>query len=144
MNASHRALRALLSTWQAAERIATRYKRDHLTAHEALQIVERCLDPDHQQAMELPVPTAGDLFDALRQVDAAHVDIEISELRVMTHLKVRYGASWPQISEARGFASRQAAQDRFKTLANRYPGRVKEFDEEARKAATQQTEGAPK
>lgn len=144
MNASRRAVRTMTHAAKAAKRIAARYKANggYLTAAKAITAVEWALDYDYRHVMELPDPSRDDLLDALRQVDVAHLDIECAELRVMTHLKFRYGASWPQISEARGYTSRQAAQDRFKTLAARHPTMAQQFEEEARKAATQdQQEG---
>lgn len=149
MNAARRAMRAMRQPiTEAAHRIAVRYTATggFFTAAQALTAVEWSLDR-YQQVMGtgMPAPTRDDLLDALRQVDTAHLDIERAELRLMTHLKVRYGASWPEISEARGYTSRQAAQDRFKTLTARHSFTAQQYEEEARKAATrdQQEGGQP-
>lgn len=143
MNASPRWTRRPLDLAQkAAERIAARYGRGRmtLTANEALIHLDDALNEQHLDGTA--GPTLEDLFDGLMQVDAAQVGVEWQELRLIIHAKVRYKATWPQISEARGFDSRQGAHERFKTLRQRYPRAARDFEEEARKAAVQdQQEG---
>lgn len=115
-------------TRRFAPEIATKAPGFVLADLDALQHVRRAVQ---RPRAELDVE---DVRAALALLPAAREDLEILELRLLAAVRQRAGRTagpslpyrswltWEEISQALGLESRQAAEQRYGRLQERYPG----------------------